>query len=63
MYILNETPNDFSVERRQDVSVVRLHDNLLERCGDVSRGHNNNIPSVCLHDLSNKSQMKHPTKS
>ena len=55
--------NDFSVERRQDVSVVRLHDNLLERCGDVSRGHNNNILSVCLHNLSNKSQMKHPTKS
>ena len=38
-YLPNETPNDVSVERRQDASVVRLH------------------------DVSNKSQMKHPMTS
>ena len=40
-YVSNETPNDVSVERRQHVLVVRLHDILLERRGDVSRGRNN----------------------
>ena len=49
------------MERRQDVSVVRLHDALLERRDDVSRGRNNEVPSVRLHNVSNKSQMKHPT--
>ena len=47
----------------QDVSVVRLRDVLLERRDDVSRGPNNNVLSVRLHGLSNKSQMKHPTIS
>ena len=60
-YVSNETPNDVSVERHQDVSVVRLHDVLLACCGDVSRGRNDDVPSVRLHDVSNKSQMKHPT--
>ena len=32
----NETPNNVSMERRQDVSVVCLHEVLLERCNDVS---------------------------
>ena len=38
--------------------VVRLHDNLLERRDNFSRGHNNDVPSVRLHDVSSKSQMK-----
>ena len=51
-YVLNETPND--------VSVVLLHDVLLECCDGFSRGCNNDVPSVRLHDVSNKSQMKQP---
>ena len=43
------------MERRQDVSVVRLHVVLLERHNDVSKGRNNDVPSVRLHDVSNKS--------
>ena len=35
-YAPNETPNNVSMESRQDVSVVRLHDVLLERCNNVS---------------------------
>ena len=62
-YISDETPNNVSVEGRQDVSVVRFHDILLERCNDISRGHNNNVPSVRLPDVSNKCQTKHPTTS
>ena len=54
-YVSNETPNDVSMERREDVSMVRLHDVLLERHNDVS--------PLRLHDVSNKSQMKHPTTS
>ena len=48
------------MERRQDVSVVRLYDVLLERCDDVLKGRNNRVLSVRLHDVSDKSQMKHP---
>ena len=59
----NETPNDVSVERRQDVSVVRLNDVLQVCCDDFSRGRNNDVPSVPLDDVSDKSQMKHPTTS
>ena len=44
----------------QDFSVVRLHDILLERHDDVSRGCNNDVPSVRLIDVSNKSQIKKP---
>ena len=62
-YVSNETLNKVSMERHQDVSVVRLHDILLERRDDVSRRRNNNVPSVRLLDVSNKSQMKHPTAS
>ena len=50
------------MERRQDVSVVRLYV-LLERHNDVSKGRNNDAPSLRLHDVSNKSYMKHPTTS
>ena len=53
-YVSNETPNDVSMERRQDVSVVRLYV-LLERHNDVSKGCNNDAPSLRLHDVSNKS--------
>ena len=60
-YVSNETPNDVSMERRQDVSMVRLNDILLERREDVSRGRNNNVSLVRLHNISKKSQMKHPT--
>ena len=62
-YVSDETPNDVSVEHRQDVSVVRFHNILLERLDDVSRGCNNNVWSVRLLDVSIKSQMKHPTTS
>ena len=51
------------MERRQDVSVVHPHDVLLERHNDVSKGRNNNALSLRLHDVSNKSQMKHPMAS
>ena len=51
------------MQRRQDVSVLRLPDVLLERCNDVSKGRNNDVPSARLHNVSNKSQMKHPTTS
>ena len=43
------------MERRQDVSVVRLHDILLERHNDVPKGPNNDAPLLRLHDVSNKS--------
>ena len=36
-YVLNETPNSVSMERRQYVSVVCLHDVLLDSCSDVSK--------------------------
>ena len=63
LYVSNETPKDVSMERRQDVSLVRLYDVLLERHNDISKGRNNDAPSLRLHDVSNKSQMKHPTTS
>ena len=62
-YVSNETLNGISVERRQVVSVVRLHDVLLACREDVSRERNDDVPSVNLHDVSNKSQIKHPTTS
>ena len=62
-YVSNETPNDVSEERCLDVSVVHLYDVLFERRDDVLRGRNNDVPSVSLHDVSNKSQLKHPTTS
>ena len=62
-YVSNETPNNVSMERHQDVSIVRLHVILFERRDDVSRGRNNDVSSVRLHDVSSKSQMKHPTTS
>ena len=62
-YVPNETPNGVSMERHQDVSVVRLHDVLLEHRNDVSKGRNNDVPPVRLHDVSKKSQMKYPTTS
>ena len=42
------------MERRQDVSVVRLPDVLLGCRNDVSKGLNNDIPSARLHDVSNE---------
>ena len=39
-YVSNETPNNVSMERRQDVSGVRLHDVLLVCHDDISRGYN-----------------------
>ena len=62
-YDSNETPNDVSVERRQDASVARLPDVVLERRDDVSRGCNKDVPSVRLQNVSKKSQMKHSTRS
>ena len=43
-YAPNETPNNVTMESRQDVSVVHLHDVLL----------------VHLYNISCKSQIKHP---
>ena len=54
-YVSNETPND--------VSVVRLHDVLLVCRDDVLGGQNDDVQSVRLHNISDKSQMKHPTTS
>ena len=62
-YVSNETPNDVSMKRGQDVSVVRLCDVLFECHNNVSKGRNNDAPSLRLQDVSNKSQMKHPTTS
>ena len=53
--VSQETPNDGSVVRRQDGSVVRLQDVAQERCSNVSK-----VPN---HNVSSKSQMKHPMKS
>ena len=63
MYVSNKTPNNVSMERHQNVSVVRVHDVLLERRNNVSSWRNNNVPSVRLHDVSNKRQIKHPITS
>ena len=42
------------MERRQDVSLVRLYNVLLERHNNVWKGRNNDAPSLRLHDVSNK---------
>ena len=57
-YVSNETLNDVSVECRQELSVVRLHDVLLERRDDISWGCNNDVSSVRLHNVSNKSNVQ-----
>ena len=62
-YVSNETPNNVSVERCQDISVVHLHGVLLVCGDDVSWGRNDDLPSIRLHDISDKSQMKHPIMS
>ena len=62
-YVPNETTIDVLMERRQDVSLVRLQGVLLECRNDFSKGRKYDVPSVRLHDVSNKSQMKHPTTS
>ena len=54
-YVSNETLNDVSVERRQDISVVCFHNVLLECCEDISRGRK--ATSHQYHNVSNKSQM------
>ena len=46
-------PNEVSMERRQDVYVVHVHDALLERRNDVSRRRNNDASLVRLHEVSN----------
>ena len=51
------------MERRQDVSVIHLLHVLLERCNDVLKGRNIDIQSLHPHDVSKKSQMKHPMTS
>ena len=62
-HVPNETPNNVLMESSQDISMVHLHDVLLERHNDVVRGRSNNVPSVPLHDASSKSQMKHPMRT
>ena len=58
----SSSSNDVSMGLGHDVSVVRFHDVQLERPNDVSRECNNDDPPVRLHDVSNKSQMKHEKK-
>ena len=55
-YVSNETPNDVSVERRQDISVACFHNVLLDCCEDISRRRNGDVPSVpqCLKQVSNE---------
>ena len=43
-YVSNETPNNVSVERCQDISVVGLFNVLLVCCDDVSWGRNTTSP-------------------
>ena len=50
------------MKRRQDVSVVRLHDVLLEHCDDASGGCNKDGLLLRLHNVSNRSHMKHQMK-
>ena len=45
-YVPNEKPNDIQVERRQQVSVLRLLDVFLEFRDNVSTGPNNDVSSV-----------------
>ena len=54
MYVSNETANDVSVEHRQHVSVVRLHDILLELCDNVSRVRNISTSPRLLEQVSNE---------
>ena len=42
------------MERPQDVSVVHLHNVLLERHNKVSKGRNNDAPSLRFHNLLNE---------
>ena len=48
------------MERCQGNLVLRLRDVLLERSNDVSKGRDKETWSVHLHDVWNKSQIKHP---
>ena len=52
-YVSNETPNDVLMKSSQDVSVVDLHDILSQHRDDVSRGRNNDVSSVRLHNVLN----------
>ena len=53
IYVSNETPNDVSEERRQDVSLVRLHDVVNEHRDNVSRVRDKDVPLARLHYLPN----------
>ena len=52
-YVSNETLNNVSVERWQDVTVVCLQGVIEEHCDNVSRVRNNDVPLVHLHKVSN----------
>ena len=52
-YVSDEISNNVSLERRQDVSMVCLHDVVKERRDNISRVRNNNVPLVCRRDVSN----------
>ena len=49
--VSNETPNDVSMVRRQDVSVVALRDTAQEGFNDVSKVPNHNVSSKNLFFL------------
>ena len=49
--VSNETPNDVLMESCQNVLILCLQDVLLERRGNVSRGCNNDVPSILLHNV------------
>ena len=78
-YVSIEKLNDVSMKRQQDVSVICLHNILLERLKQVSNETPNEVSVVHqqdvlvvrihdfllvrLYDVSCKSQMKHPIMS
>ena len=50
-YVSTDTHNEVLMEHHQDISVVRLHNIILERRHNASRGRNN-VLSARLHDVS-----------
>ena len=56
-------PNDISIEHRQDVSVLRLYNVLLDNQKGVWKKRNNDDLSLRLYDVSNMAQLKHPKTS
>ena len=60
-YVSHETPNDVSLERHQDISVGTSH-GFIRTVLMMSQKYETITPINSLHDASNQSQMKYPTK-